>query len=72
MQVIETVGRLGVRTPAAGVSAAAAREAKADIRATSKINIYFIGVLFVVLMLVTYLPYTALSLVELFYGGLSR
>ena len=30
-------------------------------------NVYFIGVLFAVLMLVTYVPVTGLGLVQLFY-----
>jgi TRAP-type C4-dicarboxylate transport system permease large subunit len=41
--------------------------AKADIWEVSKVNIYFIGVLFVVLMMVTYLPMIPMSLVDLFY-----
>ena len=33
----------------------------------SRVNVWFIGVLFAVLMLVTYVPVTGLGLVELFY-----
>ncbi len=43
--------------------------AEANVREVSKFNVYFICVLFVVLMLVTYVPFTALSLVDLFYGS---
>ncbi len=43
--------------------------AEANVREVSKINVYFNRLPFVVLMLVTYLPFTALGLVELFYGG---
>ncbi|MEE8273246.1 MAG: TRAP transporter large permease [Alphaproteobacteria bacterium] len=61
---------IGQQTPpVASVLVTACSVAKADIWEVSKINVYFIGVLFVVLMLVTYLPFTALSLVDLFYGG---
>ncbi|MEE8516637.1 MAG: TRAP transporter large permease, partial [Alphaproteobacteria bacterium] len=41
--------------------------AKADIWEVSKVNINFIMVLFVVLMMVTYIPAIPMSLVELFY-----
>ena len=41
--------------------------AKADVWEVTKVNIYFIGVLFLVLMLVTYVPIVPLALVELFY-----
>jgi len=34
----------------------------------TKVNIYFIGVLFALLMLVTYVPITGLGLVQLFYN----
>jgi C4-dicarboxylate transporter DctM subunit len=60
---------IGQQTPpVASVLVTACSVAKADIWEVSKINIYFIGVLFAVLMMVTYLPFTALSLVDLFYG----
>jgi C4-dicarboxylate transporter, DctM subunit len=41
--------------------------AKADVWDVTKVNVYFIGVLFGVLMLVTYVPIIPLALVELFY-----
>jgi len=41
--------------------------AKASVWEVSKVNIYFIGVLFAVLMMVTYIPVTGLGLVEFFY-----
>ncbi len=41
--------------------------AKADIWEVSRVNIYFISVLFAVLMLVTYIPAIPMSLVNLFY-----
>ena len=41
--------------------------AKANIWDVSKVNIYFISVLFAVLMIVTYLPMIPMSLVEYFY-----
>jgi len=59
---------IGQQTPpVASVLITACSIAKADIWEVSKINIYFIGVLFVVLMMVTYLPMIPMSLVELFY-----
>jgi tripartite ATP-independent transporter DctM subunit len=59
---------IGQQTPpVASVLITACSIAKADIWAVSKVNIYFIGVLFVVLMMVTYLPVIPMSLVELFY-----
>jgi C4-dicarboxylate transporter DctM subunit len=41
--------------------------AKADVWKVTKVNVHFIGVLFGVLMLVTYVPIIPLALVELFY-----
>jgi TRAP-type C4-dicarboxylate transport system permease large subunit len=41
--------------------------AKADIWEVSKVNIYFVAVLFAVLLLVTYVPAVPMALVELFY-----
>jgi tripartite ATP-independent transporter DctM subunit len=59
---------IGQQTPpVASVLITACSIAKADIWEVSKVNIYFIGVLFVVLMMVTYLPMIPMSLVELFY-----
>ena len=59
---------IGQQTPpVASVLVTACSVAKADIWEVSKVNIYFIGVLFTVLMLVTYVPAIPMSLVELFY-----
>ena len=59
---------IGQQTPpVASVLITACSIAKADIWAVSKMNIYFIGVLFLVLMIVTYVPMIPLSLVEYFY-----
>jgi len=59
---------IGQQTPpVASVLITACSIAKADIWEVSKVNIYFIGVLFVVLMMVTYLPMIPMSLVDLFY-----
>jgi C4-dicarboxylate transporter, DctM subunit len=41
--------------------------AKADIWEVSKVNVYFVGVLLAVLVLVTYVPAIPMSLVWLFY-----
>ncbi len=59
---------IGQQTPpVASVLVTACSVAKADIWEVSKVNIYFIGVLFAILMMVTYVPANSLSLVELFY-----
>ena len=59
---------IGQQTPpVASVLITACSIAKADIWAVSKMNIYFIGVLFLVLMIVTYVPMIPMSLVEYFY-----
>ncbi|MDH5749526.1 MAG: TRAP transporter large permease [Rhodospirillales bacterium] len=59
---------IGQQTPpVASVLIAACSVAKADIWEVSKVNIYFIGVLFLVLMMVTYVPAVPMSLVEYFY-----
>ena len=59
---------IGQQTPpVASVLVTACSVAKADIWEVSRVNIYFVGVLFAVLMLVTYLPIVPMSLVELFY-----
>ncbi|MFQ5784631.1 MAG: TRAP transporter large permease [Alphaproteobacteria bacterium] len=61
---------IGQQTPpVASVLVTACSVAKADIWEVSKINIYFICVLFIVLMIATYLPFVPLGLVDLFYGG---
>ena len=60
---------IGQQTPpVASVLITACSVAKADIWEVSKINIFYIGVIFVILMMVTYAPVIPLSLVRLFYG----
>lgn len=59
---------IGQQTPpVASVLMVASSIAKASVWDVSKVNIWFIGVLVAVLMLVTYVPVTGLGLVELFY-----
>jgi tripartite ATP-independent transporter DctM subunit len=59
---------IGQQTPpVASVLMVACSIAKADIWEVTKTNIYFIGVLLAVLLMVTYIPVTGLGLVELFY-----
>ena len=59
---------IGQQTPpVASVLITACSVAKADIWEVSKVNIYFICVLFLILMMVTYLPFIPMSLVEYFY-----
>ena len=59
---------IGQQTPpVASVLVTACSVAKADIWEVSKVNIYFIAVLFTVLMLVTYVPAVPMTLVEYFY-----
>ena len=59
---------IGQQTPpVASVLVTACSVAKADIWEVSKVNIYFIGVLFTMLMLVTYVPAVPMALVEYFY-----
>jgi TRAP-type C4-dicarboxylate transport system permease large subunit len=41
--------------------------AKATVWEVTRVNIWFIGVLFAVLMMVTYFPPSGLFLVDLFY-----
>jgi C4-dicarboxylate transporter DctM subunit len=52
----------------ASVLTVACSIANADMWEVTKVNIYFIGVLLFVLLLVTYVPAVPLSLVRLFYG----
>jgi tripartite ATP-independent transporter DctM subunit len=60
---------IGQQTPpVASVLATACAIAKEDIWAVSRTNVYFIAVLVVVLLLVTYVPAIPLSLVHFFYG----
>ena len=59
---------IGQQTPpVASVLVTACSVAKADIWEVSKVNIYFIGVLFAMLMLVTYIPAVPMTLVNYFY-----
>jgi len=59
---------IGQQTPpVASVLMVACSIAKASVWEVTRVNIWFIGVLFAVLMLVTYVPITGLGLVELFY-----
>jgi len=59
---------IGQQTPpVASVMMVACSIAKASVWEVSRVNIYFIGVLFAVLGLVTYFPITGLGLVRLFY-----
>ncbi|GGK02647.1 hypothetical protein GCM10009304_30580 [Pseudomonas matsuisoli] len=61
---------IGQQTPpVASVLIAACSIAKADIWKTTWVNLWFIGVLFAVLMVNTYLPDVALVLVRVFYGS---
>jgi len=59
---------IGQQTPpVASVLMVACSIARASVWEVTRVNIYNIGVLFAVLMLVTYVPITGLGLVELFY-----
>ena len=59
---------IGQQTPpVASVLMTACSIAKADIWEVSKVNVWFIGVLLAVLLLVTYVPIVALLPVEIFY-----
>jgi C4-dicarboxylate transporter, DctM subunit len=59
---------IGQQTPpVASVLITACSIAKADVWEVTKVNVHFIAVLFVVLLLVTYVPIVPLALVELFY-----
>jgi tripartite ATP-independent transporter DctM subunit len=59
---------IGQQTPpVASVLAVACSIAKTTMWEVSKVNIYFIGVLLAVLLMVTYIPVTGLGLVHLFY-----
>lgn len=61
---------IGQQTPpVASVLIASCSIAKADIWATSKVNLWFLGVLFAILLLNTYVPAFSLALVNLVYGG---
>jgi len=59
---------IGQQTPpVASVLVTACSVAKADIWEVSKVNVYFVGVLLAILLLVTYLPVIPMALVELLY-----
>jgi C4-dicarboxylate transporter DctM subunit len=59
---------IGQQTPpVASVLAVACSIAKTTMWEVTKVNIYFIGVLMAVLLMVTYIPVTGLGLVHLFY-----
>jgi tripartite ATP-independent transporter DctM subunit len=59
---------IGQQTPpVASVLVTTCSIAKAGIWEVTRVNVYFIGVLFAVLMLVTYVPIVPLALVEYFY-----
>ena len=60
---------IGQQTPpVASVLIASCSIAKSDIWETTKANFGFIGVLLLVLLLCTYVPWFSLSLIRLFYG----
>ena len=61
---------IGQQTPpVASVLMAACSIARADIWSTTRVNLWFIGVLLLVLILCTYVPAISLGLVNVFYGS---
>jgi C4-dicarboxylate transporter DctM subunit len=59
---------IGQQTPpVASVLMVASALAKASVWEVTRVNIWFVGVLFATLLLVTYVPVTGLGLVTLFY-----
>lgn len=59
---------IGQQTPpVASVLMVASSISKSSVWEVSRVNVWFIGVLFAVLMLVTYVPFVGMGLVELFY-----
>jgi len=59
---------IGQQTPpVASVLVTACSVAKADIWEVSKVNIYFVAVLVLMLLMVTYIPIIPMALVEAFY-----
>jgi len=61
---------IGQQTPpVASVLTVACSIARADIWEVTKVNVWFIAALLVVLILSTYVPIVPLALVHLFYGG---
>lgn len=60
---------IGQQTPpVASVLITACSVAKADIWEVSKVNVFYVGVIFIILIMVTYIPAIPMSLVNLFYG----
>ena len=60
---------IGQQTPpVASVLMVASAIAKESIWAVTRVNVYFIAVLLLVLLMVTYIPVSGLGLVRLFYG----
>ena len=61
---------IGQQTPpVASVLMVACSISKASVWEVTRVNVWFIGVLLAVLLLVTYVPLTGMGLVHLFYGG---
>jgi C4-dicarboxylate transporter, DctM subunit len=61
---------IGQQTPpVASVLMVACSISKSSVWEVTRVNVWFIGVLLAVLLLVTYVPVTGLGLVHLFYGG---
>ena len=59
---------IGQQTPpVASVLMVASAISKASIWEVTRVNVWFIGVLVAVLLLVTYVPVTGMGLVDLFY-----
>ena len=59
---------IGQQTPpVASVLMVACSIAKETVWAVTRVNVYFIGVLLAVLLLITYVPITGMGLVQLFY-----
>jgi C4-dicarboxylate transporter DctM subunit len=59
---------IGQQTPpVASVLMVASSIAKASVWDVTRVNVWYIGILLAVLMLVTYVPVTGMGLVNLFY-----
>ena len=60
---------IGQQTPpVASVLMVASSLARSSIWEVTRVNIWFIGILVAVLLLITYVPFVGLGLVRLFYG----
>ena len=60
---------IGQQTPpVASVLITACSVAKADIWEVSKVNVYYVGCIFIILMICTYVPAIPMFLVHFFYG----